>query len=82
MKTPELEVKVIEFVASKVENIDVSSITSASKFEGLGFDSLDTVRLLCDAEDAFGIRFDNNHANTLRSVGDIVDYISKQQSHN
>ncbi len=77
MNTTELEEKVIDFVASKVDNIDVSMITTASKFEGLGFDSLETVRLLCDAEETFGISFDGNEANALHSVGDIIDYISK-----
>ncbi len=77
MDTAELEAKVIAFIASKVENIDVSTITTASKFEELGFDSLDTVQLLFDAEDTFGVSFDGEEVKGLRSVGDIIDYIGR-----
>ena len=77
MDTTDLEAKVIEFITSKVENIDVSTITTASKFEELGFDSLDTVQLLFDAEETFGVNFDGEEVKSLRSVGDIIDYISK-----
>ncbi len=77
MDTAELETKVIAFIASKVENIDVSTITTASKFEELGFDSLDTVQLLFDAEETFGVSFDGDEVKGLHSVGDIIDYINK-----
>jgi len=77
MDTAELEAKVIEFIASKVENIDASTITAASKFEELGLDSMDTVQLLFDAEDAFGVTFDGDEVKNLRTVGDIITYISE-----
>ena len=77
MNTTELEAKVIEFIASKVENVDVSQITTASHFEALGLDSLDTVQLLFDAEEIFGVSFEGEEVKSLRSVGDIVAYINK-----
>lgn len=77
MNTADLEAKVIAFIASKVENVDVSTITTESKFEELGLDSMDTVQLLFDAEDAFGVTFDGDEVKTLRSVGDIVEYMKK-----
>ena len=77
MDTAELEAKVIEFIASKVENADAPTITTASKFEELGFDSMDTVQLLFDAEDAFGVTFDGEEVKNLRTVGDIITYISE-----
>lgn len=77
MDTAELEAKVIEFIASKVDNADASTITTASKFDELGLDSMDTIQLLFDAEDTFGVTFDGEEVKTLRSVGDIIDYISK-----
>lgn len=77
MDTADLEAKVIAFIASKVENVDISTITTASKFEELGFDSMDTVQLLFDAEDAFGVTFDGDEVKALRSVGDIVEYMKK-----
>ncbi|PSJ18507.1 acyl carrier protein [Nitrosomonas supralitoralis] len=80
MDTAELEIKVIEFIASKVENIDASMITTASKFDELGFDSMDTIQLLFDAEDTFGVSFEGEEVKGLRSVGDIIDYINKHPS--
>ncbi|WMJ09735.1 acyl carrier protein [Nitrosomonas sp. sh817] len=76
MDTAELEAKVIEFIASKVDNVDASTITTASKFDELGLDSMDTIQLLFDAEDIFGVTFDGEEVKTLRSVGDIIAYIS------
>lgn len=77
MDTTGLEAKIIAFIASKVENADVATITTASKFEELGLDSLDTIQLLFDAEETFGVSFDGDEVKSLRSVGDIIDYISK-----
>ena len=77
MDTADLEAKVIAFIASKVENVDNYTVTTASTFESLGFDSMDTVQLLFDAEEAFGIAFDGDEVKTLRSVGDIVAYMKK-----
>ncbi|SNX58915.1 acyl carrier protein [Nitrosomonas ureae] len=77
MDTTELEMKVIRFITEKVENASASMITTASKFEELGLDSMDTIQLLFDAEDAFGISFEGEEVKGFRSVGDIIDYISK-----
>ena len=51
MDTADIEAKVIQFVATKVENLDASTINRSSKFEELGLDSMDTIQLLFDAED-------------------------------
>lgn len=77
MDTTDLEAKIIAFIASKVENADAATITTASKFEELGLDSLDTVQLLFDAEETFGVSFDGEEVKSLRSVGDIINYIGK-----
>ncbi|UJP05139.1 MAG: acyl carrier protein [Nitrosomonas sp.] len=75
MNTTDLEAKVITFIASKIEHVEASTVTIASTFEQLGLDSMDTVQLLFDAEENFGITFDGDEVKALRSVGDIVDYI-------
>ncbi len=76
MDTADLEAKVIQFIAAKVENVEAFTITTASKFEELGLDSMDTIQLLFDAEDAFGVSFEDEEVKELRSVGDIINYIS------
>ena len=80
MDTADIEAKVIEFIATKVDNLDVSTINRASKFDELGLDSMDTIQLLFDAEDNFGISFDSEEAKGFTTVGDIIAYIEKHQS--
>jgi acyl carrier protein len=80
MDTAEIEAKVVQFIATKVENLDTSTINRSSKFEELGLDSMDTIQLLFDAEDAFGINFDSEEAKGFSTVGDIVSYIETHQA--
>ncbi|SFN64089.1 acyl carrier protein [Nitrosospira briensis] len=80
MDTAEIEAKVIQFIATKVENLDTSTISRSSKFEELGLDSMDTIQLLFDAEDTFGINFDSEEAKGFSSVGDIISYIENHQA--
>jgi acyl carrier protein len=79
MDRAEIETKVIQFIATKVENVDVSTINESSKFEELGLDSMDTIQLLFDAEDTFGINFEGEEAKEFTCVGDIISYIEKHQ---
>lgn len=79
MDRAEIKAKVIQFIASKVENLDISTISEASKFEELGLDSMDTIQLLFDAEDTFGVNFEGEEAKGFTCVGDIVSYIEKSQ---
>lgn len=80
MDTADIEAKVIQFIATKVENLDVSTINRASKFDELGLDSMDTIQLLFDAEDNFSINFDSEEAKGFTTVGDIIAYIEKHQA--
>jgi acyl carrier protein len=79
MDRAEIETKVMQFIATKVENVDVSTINESSKFEELGLDSMDTIQLLFDAEDTFGINFEGEEAKGFTCVGDIISYIEKHQ---
>lgn len=76
MTTADIEAKIIQLIASKVENIDASAVTAASQFKDLGLDSMDTVQLLFDAEEEFGVTFDGDEVKNLQTVGDIIDYIN------
>lgn len=76
MTTADIEAKIIQFIASKVENIDASAVTAASQFKDLGLDSMDTVQLLFDAEEEFGVTFNGDEMKNLQTVGDIIDYIN------
>ena len=44
----------------------------------LGADSLDAVELIMEIEDHFGISINEEDAQSLMTVGDIVDYMNQQ----
>ncbi|MCA9033379.1 MAG: acyl carrier protein, partial [Planctomycetaceae bacterium] len=67
------------FIVSKVEDVDPATIDKTSDFEALGLDSMDRVQLLFDAEETFGVTFDNDEVKNFTCVGDIVDYINNNQ---
>lgn len=69
--------KVAELLAEHL-GIDASTITPESEVvKDLGADSLDVVQLLMELEDNFNIVVSEDEAASLRTVGDIVNIISK-----
>lgn len=66
-----------------VEQLGVSAdqVNPEAKFvEDLGADSLDTVELVMAFEEEFEIEVPDEEAEKLTSVGDVVTYITSQQS--
>ena len=49
--------------------------TTSDIFEDLGADSLDVVTLLMSLEDEFGLTIEDDQAQELHTVGDIVSFI-------
>ena len=69
--------KVVELLAAQL-GVDANDITLESDIvKDLGADSLDVVQLLMETEDNFGIVIAEEEAANLRTVGDIVNLISK-----
>lgn len=64
--------KVKELLAEHLE-MDAEEITEATTFEDLGVDSLDTVEIMMEMEDEFGIEI--KAAEVGKSVADLVKYI-------
>ncbi|MFI5178350.1 MAG: acyl carrier protein [Vicinamibacterales bacterium] len=67
-----LEPQVIAIIAKK-KKVDPAGITPATTFEELGIDSLDAADLLFTFEDTFGIVIPDDAAQTMRSVGQVVE---------
>lgn len=64
--------KVRKLIAEEL-SIDESKITLESRLsEDLGADSLDAVELIMALEDEFGVQVENEDAQNIRTVGDIV----------
>jgi acyl carrier protein len=68
--------KVKEIIIDKL-GVEDGKITMEAKFiDDLGADSLDTVELIMQFEEEFGIEIPDEDAEALLSVGQAVDYIS------
>ncbi|MDO8848327.1 MAG: acyl carrier protein [Coriobacteriia bacterium] len=76
MEHEEIFVKVKEVIVDQlsVEEDDVTA--DASFFDDLGADSLDIVELVMALEDSFGISIPDEDAESIKTVGDAVDYIA------
>lgn len=72
--------EVKKIVVEKLQ-VDEKQVTvEASFIEDLGADSLDTVELVMDLEEHFGIEIPDEEAEKLKTVKDAVDYISKKKA--
>jgi acyl carrier protein len=70
----ETQDKIITLVSTKL-NIDRAKITSDVTLQALGADSLDIVELIMLFEDQFGIEINDEDAEQLKTLSDLVDYI-------
>lgn len=64
--------KIKEVLADHLDS-DVSDITEETSFEDLGIDSLETVEIMMELEDEFGIEINASEAG--KTVGSLVEYI-------
>ena len=69
--------KVKEVIINKL-GVEESSIVSDAHFvNDLGADSLDTVELIMEFEEEFGIEIPDEDAENITTVASAVDYIDK-----
>ena len=77
-KSIEDRVKEIIIRELKIENPD--QVEPKAEFvQDLGADSLDNVELVMAFEDEFGVTVPDEEAEKLKSVGDVIAYIEKNQ---
>ena len=58
--------------------VDPDEVTDESSFvEDLGADSLDTVELIMEFEDEFGVEIPDEEAEKISTVGEAVGYMEK-----
>jgi len=58
--------------------VDPDEVSDESSFvEDLGADSLDTVELIMEFEDEFGIEISDEQAEQISTVGEAVAYLEK-----
>jgi acyl carrier protein len=75
----------MEDIASKVRAIiadqlmvDLDEVTDEASFvEDLGADSLDTVELIMEFEDEFGVEISDEDAEKIATVGEAIAYMTQ-----
>ena len=71
--------KVKDVIIDKL-GVEENSIKSEAHFvDDLGADSLDTVELIMEFEEEFGIEIPDDDAEKITTVGSAVEYIEKHQ---
>lgn len=66
----------IEIIA-KSKSIPADSITLASTFDELNIDSLDKINISFEVEEVFNIEIPDEALGTLKTVGDMVEGVSR-----
>ena len=80
MSDKSIEARVKDIIVDQL-GVNADQVTIEAKFvEDLGADSLDTVELVMAFEEEFDIEVPDEEAEKLQSVGDVITYISSQQS--
>jgi acyl carrier protein len=74
-----IEKEVIEIVVEQL-GVDKEDVTPDKSFvEDLNADSLDLTELIMTFEERFGCEISEEEAEKLKTVGDVIRYIEKQQ---
>ena len=79
MEHEEIFARVKDVIVDQL-SVDEDDVTSeASFFDDLGADSLDIVELVMALEDSFGVSIPDEEAESIKTVGDAVEYIAANQ---
>jgi acyl carrier protein len=74
-----IEQRVKEIIVEQL-GVSADQVTPEAKFiEDLGADSLDTVELVMALEEEFGLEIQDEQAEKLQSVGDVIKFIEDSQ---
>lgn len=75
MSAAEIKDKVYDIIVSKM-GVNKDQITPESKFsDDLGADSLDTVELIMELENEFGVQIPDEDAEKIGTIQQAIDYI-------
>jgi acyl carrier protein len=66
--------KIIAIIAEKL-HIEKTAVNAQSTLQDLGADSLDMVDIIMKVEEEFGIEINDEDAEKLHNVQDVIDYV-------
>lgn len=73
----EVAVKVKQIIAERLGRPESAVTPEASFTNDLGADSLDTVEMIMDFENAFEIKIEDAEAEKITTVGEAIEHIEK-----
>jgi acyl carrier protein len=75
----EIQTGIAEIVQD-IADIDAAEVTPDKSFvDDLDIDSLTMVEVAVEAENRWGVKIPDDQLNQLKTVGDVADYIAKNQ---
>lgn len=69
--------KVKAIIIDQLSISDADMVTVDTTLEDLGADSLDLVEVIMAIEDEFDVQIKDEDLESIKSVGDLINYISK-----
>ncbi|MAB91367.1 MAG: acyl carrier protein [Planctomycetota bacterium] len=78
MSEKSIEDRVIEIVCEQLSTSKENVTIQTSFINDLGADSLDTVELVMEFEERFGIEIPDDAAEKIQTVGDAVEFIKSK----
>ena len=76
----DVESKVREIISEQL-GVSADEVTPEASFiEDLGADSLDIVELVMELEEEFEITIPDDQAEKIKTVGEAIDYIEREQA--
>ena len=83
---PDVENQIMEVTRNFLEGVtngDISKLDKDSSFEDLGLDSLDSIDLIVELEESFGIDISNEDAeNRIKGIQDACVVITEYKNQN
>lgn len=70
------ESMVLNIIAEQI-GVPEENLTADTTFADLNADSLELFQIIMALEEKFEIEFDNDRAETIKTVGDVLDYIKE-----